>query len=77
MSRQQAKRCTRKELAYLSFWRSHGFMIGIDDPIPLNTMTPPSFATRRPVLNVVIAVVIIACVLAAGGYWLGKAAKII
>lgn len=49
--RTQAKRCTRKELAYLSHWRRNGYLLGINDPIPLSTCTPPSFATRRPVLD--------------------------
>lgn len=50
-----AKRCTARELAYLSYWRRHGFNLAIDDKIPLSTVTPPSLATRRPVLDALIA----------------------
>ncbi len=75
--RDQATRCTRQELAYLTHWRSKGFMIGIDEPIPLNTVTPPSLATRRPVLDAVIGGLIIVAVLVGFFYWLAKAAKII
>lgn len=73
----QAKRCTRKELAYLSHWRRKGFMLTINDQIPLSTLTPPSLATRRPVLDAMLGGVIIVGVLAAFGFWLAKAAKII
>lgn len=72
----QAKRCTRKELAYLSHWRGKGFMIGINDPIPLNTVTPPSFATRRPIVDALVGGVLVICVLALAAAWLGKAARL-
>lgn len=72
----QAKRCTRKELAYLSHWRRNGYMLGINDPIPLTTVTPPSFATRRPILDALLGGVLVIVVLAMAGAWLGKAAKL-
>lgn len=72
----QAKRCTRKELAYLSHWRRNGYMLGINDPIPLTTVTPPSFATRRPILDALLGGVLVIVVLALAGAWLGKAAKL-
>lgn len=75
--RTQAIKATRKELAYLSHWRSKGFMIGVNDPIPMNTVTPPSFATRRPVLDAVIGGLIIIAVVCGLGYWIATAAKLI
>lgn len=72
----QAKRCTRKELAYLTYWRQNGYTLSIDEPIPLSTLTKPSFSTRRPILEAVLGGLIIvgACALAAA--WLGKAARL-
>lgn len=72
----QAKRCTRKELAYLAYWRQQGYMLSIDEPIPLSTLTKPSFSTRRPILEAVLGGLIIvgACALMAA--WLGKAARL-
>lgn len=72
----QAKRCTRKELAYLSHWRDKGFMIRINDPIPLNTVTPPSFATRRPIVDALVGGVLVIAVLTLAAAWLGKAARL-
>lgn len=75
--RTQAKRCTRKELSYLSHWRRKGFMLGINDQIPLSTVTPPSLATRRPKLDALLGGLIIVGALSLLGYWIAKAAKII
>ncbi len=74
--RAQAKRCTQKELAYLSYWRRQGFNLAIDDPIPLNTFTPPSLATRRPIVDALVGGLLVIAVLALAGAWLGKAAGI-
>jgi len=76
MNRPQAKRCTQKELAYLSYWRRNGYVLGIDDPIPLSTITKPSIATRRPVIYVLACILVIAVALSFGFAWLGKAAGI-
>jgi len=73
----QAKRCTARELAYLLYWRRHGFKLSIDDKIPLSTVTPPSLATRRPVLDAVIGGLIIVGVLTLFGLWIARAAKLI
>lgn len=75
--RAQAVRCTRKEARYLSHWRRHGFKIGINDQIPLSTVTPPSLATRRPVLDAFIGCLIIVGALSLLGFWIAKAAKLI
>ena len=73
----QAKRCTPKELTYLSHWRRLGFKLSIDDQIPLSTVTPPSLATRRPVVDALIGCGIIVGVIELVGIWIAKAAKII
>lgn len=73
----QAVRCTRKERAYLSYWRSRGFKIGVNERIPLSTLTPPSLATRRPVLDALIGAGTVLITLAMIGYWIASAAKII
>lgn len=75
--RQQAKKCTRKELSYLSHWRSRGFFLSIDDDIPLSTMTPPSFATRHPILDALAGVVIIAIVVGLSVLWVARGAGLI
>lgn len=67
--RDQARRCTPQELAYLAYWRSRGYRIAVDEPIPLSTVTPPSLATRRPVLDALLGVLTlvggVACMLTA------------
>jgi hypothetical protein len=74
--RTQAKHCTRKELAYLSHWRRNGYLITIDEPIPLSTLTPPSLATRRPIVDALVGGLLVVVCLTAAGAWLGKAAGI-
>jgi len=68
----QAKRCTRKELAYLSHWRRKGYMLTIDEPIPLRTLTAP--AKPEPRASLLLGIVIIIAALALFGAWFGKAA---
>jgi hypothetical protein len=75
--RTQAKRCTRKELAYLSHWRRNGHLLGVNDPIPLSTLTPPSLATRRPILDALLGGLISVGVITLAGAWLGKAAGLL
>lgn len=75
--RNQATRCTQAELAYLAFWQSKGYTIKPGEPVPLNTLTPPSLATRRPVLDAAIAGAIILAALGMVGFWIGKAAGLI
>lgn len=70
----QAKRCTAKELAYLAYWRKNGYMLSIDEPIPLSTLTKPSLSTRRPILEAVVGGLVIIAVFALAAAWLGKAA---
>jgi hypothetical protein len=72
----QAKRCTRKELSYLTYWRQQGYMLSIDDPIPLSTLTKPSFSTRRPILEAILGALIIVSAMALTAAWLGKAARL-
>lgn len=73
----QAVRCTPQELANLSYWRGRGFKIGVNERIPLSTLTPPSLATRRPVLDALIGAGTVLLALGMVGYWIASAAKII
>lgn len=75
--RQQAKKCTRQEAAYLSFWRERGFKIDIDDDIPLSTVTPPSFATAHPIADALTGLAIIVIVCALAGLWVARGAGLI
>jgi hypothetical protein len=52
--RKQATRCTQQELACLAHWQSKGYRFKPGEPIPTSTMTPPSFATRHPVLDALL-----------------------
>lgn len=70
----QAKRCTRKELAYLSHWRRNGYTLTIDDEIPLSTLTAPTQSEPRPSWLLGIVIIIVALVLF--GAWFGKAARL-
>ena len=70
----QAKRCTQQELAYLTHWRSKGYAPSIDDPIPLNTVTPPQFATKHPVLDALAGAAIVVVVISMAGMWLAYGA---
>lgn len=72
----QAKRCTRKELAYLSHWRRNGYMLAIDDQIPLSTLRAPCAKPRRPILEAVLGGLIIVGALCLFGAWFGKAARL-
>lgn len=74
--RVQAKKCTRKELAYLSHWRRNGYMLSIDDVIPLSTLTRPSLATRKPIVDALAGGGVVVVCLVMAGAWLGKAAGI-
>lgn len=73
----QAKRCTQKEIAYLGYWRSKGFVIGVDDVIPLNTVTPPQFATKHPIIDALAGAIIIVAAILMAGTWLAYGAGLI
>lgn len=75
--RQQAKKCTRQELSYLSYWRDRGFTIKIGDDIPLNTVTPPSFATAHPIKDALIGAAIIIGICGLCWYWVASGAGLI
>lgn len=76
--RQQAKKCTRQELSYLSYWRSRGFFLGVDDEVPLNTITAPdTFIHRHPILDALAGVAIIAMVVGAAVLWVARGAGLI
>lgn len=75
--RQQAKKCSQKELAHLSYWRERGFKFGVGDKVPMNTVTPPSFATRHPIADALLGVGIIATVCSMAALWVAVGAGII
>lgn len=76
--RQQAKKCTRRELSYLSYWRDRGFSIGVDDEVPLNTVTPPdTFIHRHPVIDAMIGLAIIIGVCGLCYLWVARGAGLI
>lgn len=70
----QAKRCTQRELAYLSHWRRNGYKLAIDDQVPLSTLTPP--AQSEPRSSWLLGTVIIIAALVLFGAWFGKAARL-
>lgn len=75
--RNQATRCTPKELAMLAYWQERGIQIRRDQPIPLSTETPPSFATDHPVLDAILGLGIIVMVIGGVGFWVGVAAGLL
>lgn len=75
--RTQATKCTPKELAMLAYWQSRGIQIRRDQPVPLSTETPPSFATDHPVLDAMLGLGIIIMALAGIGFWVAAAAKLL
>ncbi|BAO20656.1 hypothetical protein [Pseudomonas phage PPpW-3] len=76
--RQQAKKANRVELAYLSYWRSRGFFLGVDDDVPLNTITAPdTFIHRHPILDALLGLAIIAMVVGAVVLWVARGAGLI
>ena len=56
----QATRCTQKELAYLVYWQQRGYTFGPGEKPPTSTLTPPSMATRRPILDAVLGAAVLA-----------------
>lgn len=76
-TRSCATRCTPKELAMLAYWQGRGIQIRRDQPIPLSTETPPSFATDHPVLDAMLGLGIIVMVIGGLGFWVAAAAKLL
>lgn len=72
----QAKYCTLQEIRALTYWRKHGYMIGIDENIPLSMFTPPSLATRKPITEALVGGLLVVATILLAGAWLGKAAGI-
>lgn len=75
--RNQATRCSQADLAYLAYWKAKGYDIKPGEPVPNNTLTPPSLATRRPVLDALLGVAIILAALGMVGLWIAQAAGIL
>lgn len=61
----QATRCTQKELAYLAHWEARGYTFKRGEKAPTSTLTPPSLATRHPILDAILGAS--ALVIAIGG----------
>lgn len=61
----QATRCTQKELAYFAHWEARGYTFGPGEKPPTSTLTPPSLATRRPILDAVLGAAVL--VIGVGG----------
>lgn len=72
--RTQAKRCTKREIRWLNHWRREGYVLTIDEPIPMSTFTPPQFATRHPVLDALAGAAIVAVAILMAGMWLASGA---
>lgn len=63
--RSQATRYTQKQLAYLAYWESRGYVFGRNDVIPESTLIPPRqwFLPRK--VDLVFTAFILAAI---GGY---------
>jgi len=75
--RNQATRCSTKQLNMLAYWKSRGIQIRRDQPIPLHKETPPSFATDHPIADAMIGLGIIVMVFSGVAFWIATAAKLI
>lgn len=76
--RNQATRCTQEELAYLAHWQSKGYRFKPCEKPPMNTVTPPSLATRHPVIDALLGgLILLAGFGSLVAYWLAKAAGLI
>jgi hypothetical protein len=73
----QATRLTTKEAAYWDFWTGKGYVFKPGEKPPLTTLVAPARPVKRPVLNVVLAVLVISVALSLFGYWFATAAKLI
>jgi len=61
----QATRYTSQEWAYLAYWESRGYTFAPGEKPPTSTLTPPSLATRRPILDAVLGAAVL--VIGVGG----------
>lgn len=55
----QATRCTQKELAYFAHWEARGYTFAPGEKPPCSTLTPPSLATRRPILDAALGAAVL------------------
>lgn len=56
MSKQQATRCSQKQLAYLSYWQSRGHQFGRDEEIPENTAILPRQMDRPRAIELAVTI---------------------
>lgn len=54
MSKQQATRCTQRQLAYLSYWRARGHQFGRNEAIPENTAILPCQMDRPRAIELAV-----------------------
>lgn len=73
----QATKCTQQELSMLAYWQERGIQIRRGQDIPLDTCTPPSFATNHPILDAMIGLGVIVMVISGIGFWIGVAAGLL
>lgn len=75
--RNQATRCTQKELAMLAYWQERGYDMRNNRTVPLATETPPSFAVDHPILDAMLGLGIIIMALSGIAFWVATAAKLL
>lgn len=54
MSKQQATRCTQKQLEYLAYWQSRGHQFGRNDRIPESTSILPRQMDRPRAIELAV-----------------------
>lgn len=72
-SKSCATKCTPRELAMLAYWQERGYRFKRDQKVPLNTLTPPSFAVDHPVLDALFGGLGIVVAVCLGVAYLAKA----
>lgn len=70
----QATRLNPQEQAYWDHWSGKGYKFQPGEKPPLSTVTPPGLATKRPILDAVLGLLLIAKVFALLGFWIYTAA---
>lgn len=75
--RNQATRCTQKELSMLAYWQQRGHDMRNNRSVPLETETPPSFTTDHSILDAMLGLGIIIMALSGIGFWMATAAKLL
>jgi hypothetical protein len=61
----QATKYTPRQMAYLEYWEARGYRFSPGEMPPESTVTPPSLATRRPILDAVLGSLTLAAIMGA------------